>query len=91
MLTAILVALHARISGQSILTAVRPEALVNGMDPATFQGFAATGEAAIGYTVPNLLVEHAMYNPHVPPGFWRGIKHQPECHLSRMFHGRAGI
>jgi isoquinoline 1-oxidoreductase beta subunit len=68
-----LVALHARISGQSILTAVRPEALVNGMDPATFQGFAPTGEAAIGYTVPNLLVEHAMYNPHVPPGFWRGV------------------
>ena len=68
-----LVALHARISGQSILTSVRPEALVNGMDPATFQGFAATGEAAIGYTVPNLLVEHAMYNPHVPPGFWRGV------------------
>ena len=68
-----LVALHARISGQSILTSVRPEALVNGMDPATFQGFAATGEAAIGYSVPNLLVEHAMYNPHVPPGFWRGV------------------
>ena len=23
--------------------------------------------------VPNLLVEHAMRNPHVPPGFWRGV------------------
>ena len=65
--------LHVRISGQSILTALRPEALVNGMDPATFQGLNASGEAAIGYAVPNLLVEHAMRNPHVPPGFWRGV------------------
>ena len=68
-----LTTLHARISGQSILTALRPEALVNGMDPATFQGFAPSGEAAIGYTIPNLLVDHSMRNPHVPPGFWRGV------------------
>ncbi len=68
-----LIALHYRLSGQSILFALRPAALVNGMDPAAFQGVAATGEAAIGYTVPNLLVEHAMRNPHVPPGFWRGV------------------
>ena len=65
--------LHVRISGQSILTALRPEALVNGMDPATFQGLNASGEAAFGYSVPNLLIEHAMRNPHVPPGFWRGV------------------
>ena len=68
-----LTTLHARISGQSILTALRPEALQNGKDPATFQGFAASGDAAIGYTVPNILVDHAMRNPHVPPGFWRGV------------------
>jgi isoquinoline 1-oxidoreductase beta subunit len=65
--------LHVRISGQSILTSLRPEALVNGMDPATFQGLNASGEAEIAYSVPNLLVEHAMRNPHVPPGFWRGV------------------
>jgi len=65
--------LHVRLSGQSILTALRPEALVNGMDPATFQGLNASGEAAFGYSVPNLLIEHAMRNPHVPPGFWRGV------------------
>ncbi|MGY3696766.1 isoquinoline 1-oxidoreductase beta subunit [Bradyrhizobium sp. USDA 3240] len=68
-----LVALHYRLSGQSILFSVRPEALQNGMDPAAFQGVAQSGEAAIGYAVPNLLVEHAMRNPHVPPGFWRGV------------------
>ncbi|WP_139481614.1 xanthine dehydrogenase family protein molybdopterin-binding subunit [Bradyrhizobium ivorense] len=68
-----LIALHYRLSGQSILFSVRPEALQNGMDPAAFQGVAQTGEAAIGYSVPNLLVEHSMRNPHVPPGFWRGV------------------
>jgi len=68
-----LTSLHARISGQSILAALFPDRMVNGMDPATFQGFAPSGEAAIGYTVPNLLVDHSMRNPHVPPGFWRGV------------------
>lgn len=68
-----LTSLHMRVSGQSILTALRPEALVNGMDPATFQGIGPSGEAAFGYSVPNLLIDHAMRNPHVPPGFWRGV------------------
>ena len=68
-----LTALHVRLSGQSILFTVRPAALVNGMDTAAFQGLAPSGDAAIGYSVPNLLVEHSMRNPHVPPGFWRGV------------------
>ena len=69
-----LVGLHMRISGQSILSSVRPEALVKGMDPATFQGLARGGEFEYGYGgIPNLLIDHAMRNPHVPPGFWRGV------------------
>jgi isoquinoline 1-oxidoreductase subunit beta len=68
-----LTALHVRLSGQSILTALRPEAMVNGADPATFAGLAPSGEAALGYDVPDLLVDHSMRNPHVPPGFWRGV------------------
>ncbi|WP_035980657.1 molybdopterin cofactor-binding domain-containing protein [Bradyrhizobium sp. STM 3843] len=68
-----LTALHIRISGQSILFSLRPEALVNGKDPATFAGFNATGDAVIGYSVPNLLIEHSMRNPHIIPGFWRGV------------------
>ena len=66
--------LHMRISGQSIFAAVAPQNIVNGKDPIVFQGLNATGpEAAIGYTFPNFLVDHAMRNPHVPPGFWRGV------------------
>jgi isoquinoline 1-oxidoreductase beta subunit len=68
-----LTALHIRISGQSILFSLRPEGLVNGKDPATFSGLNASGEAAIGYSIPNLLIEHSMRNPHIIPGFWRGV------------------
>jgi isoquinoline 1-oxidoreductase beta subunit len=69
-----LVGLHVRISGQSILAALLPQNLRNGMDSAVFQGFAPGGpEAAYGYTVPNLLIDHAMRNPHLTPGFWRGV------------------
>jgi isoquinoline 1-oxidoreductase subunit beta len=68
-----LTALHLRISGQSILFSLRPEALVNGKDPATFAGLNASGDAMIGYSVPNLLIEHSMRNPHIIPGFWRGV------------------
>ncbi len=66
--------LHMRISGQSILAGLAPQNLQNGKDPVTFQGLNPGGaEGAFGYAVPNLLVDHAMRNPHVPPGFWRGV------------------
>ncbi len=69
-----LTALHVRISGQSILATVRPQGLQNGADPATFSGFYPGGdEAAFGYSVPNILVDHSMRNPHIYPGFWRGV------------------
>ena len=67
-------ALHMRLSGQSILATVAPKSIVNGKDPVVFQGLNPSGpEAAIGYSFPNLLIDHAMHNPHVPAGFWRGV------------------
>ena len=69
-----LTALHMRISGQSILAKVRPQALQDGRDPATFSGLNPGGaETAIGYSIPNILIDHSMRNPHVQPGFWRGV------------------
>ncbi|WP_315834310.1 xanthine dehydrogenase family protein molybdopterin-binding subunit [Bradyrhizobium prioriisuperbiae] len=68
-----LTGLHMRISGQSIIASVFPNNLQNGKDTVTFQGLNPTGEAAFGYSVPNLLIDHSMRNPHVPPGFWRGV------------------
>jgi isoquinoline 1-oxidoreductase subunit beta len=86
-----LVALHMRISGQSILAALRPEAMVNGMDPATFAGLSPKGDAAFGYGVPNLLIEHSMRNPHIIPGFWRGVNVNQnalyvECFMDELAH-----
>jgi isoquinoline 1-oxidoreductase subunit beta len=68
-----LTGLHLRLSGQSILAAVFPQNLQDGRDNATFQGLDPTGDFTLGYTVPNLTIDHAMRNTHVPPGFWRGV------------------
>ena len=86
-----LTALHMRISGQSIQFALRPEGLINGMDPSTFQGLAPKGDATFGYSVPNLLIDHSMRNPHIIPGFWRGVNvnHNAlyvECFMDEMAH-----
>jgi isoquinoline 1-oxidoreductase beta subunit len=82
--------LHMRISGQSILTFAFPGGLQNGRDPVQFQGLNPGGaEGQIGYTFPNLLVDHAMRNTHVPPHFWRGVNHNQnaiylECFLDEI-------
>jgi isoquinoline 1-oxidoreductase beta subunit len=70
-----LTGLHMRLSGQSILAAVRPAVVEKdkGRDALTFQGVFDSGEHSFGYTIPNLLIDHAMRNTHVPPGFWRGV------------------
>ena len=69
-----LTALHMRLSGQSILADVFPQNLQNGKDPLTFQGLMPSGqEHAFGYSIPNLMIDHAMRNPHIKPGFWRGV------------------
>jgi isoquinoline 1-oxidoreductase beta subunit len=68
-----IVGLHIRLSGQSILASVAPERMTNGVDQVAFQTFLPKGEHAISYSFPNLLIDHAMRNPHVPPGFWRGV------------------
>ena len=67
-------ALHMRIAGQSILASVAPQNIRDGRDPVVFQGLNPSGpEGSFGYTVPNLLIDHAMRNPNVPAGFWRGV------------------
>ncbi|MEA3194553.1 MAG: isoquinoline 1-oxidoreductase subunit beta [Betaproteobacteria bacterium] len=86
-----LTGLHMRLSGQSILASVRPEVVQaqKGRDPLSFQGVFESGEHAFSYTVPNLLIDHAMRNPHVPPGFWRGVNINQnaifiECFMDEM-------
>jgi isoquinoline 1-oxidoreductase subunit beta len=68
-----LVGLHCRLSGQSIVASVFPQLLQDGRDNFTFQGLDPSGDFEFGYSVPSLLIDHAMRNTHVPPGFWRGV------------------
>jgi isoquinoline 1-oxidoreductase beta subunit len=87
-----LTSLHMRIAGQSILAYVAPAVLKNGMDPFVFQGLNAKGdEGVFGYGIPNLLIDHAMRNPHVPPHFWRGVNNNQnaiylECFMDELAH-----
>lgn len=69
-----LVGLHLRVSGQSINAYLTPHNIVGGKDRRQLQGYwKEPGESQIGYTVPNLRVEYAMRNTHVPVGPWRGV------------------
>ncbi|MBL8384534.1 MAG: xanthine dehydrogenase family protein molybdopterin-binding subunit [Burkholderiales bacterium] len=88
--------LHMRISGQSIVAAVLPSLLINGADLLTFQGLLPVGherfgDHAISYAFDNLLIDHAMRNTHVPPGFWRGVNANQnaiymECFVDEIAH-----
>ena len=85
-------ALHMRISGQSILAGLFPQSVRDGKDPVVFQGLNdGGGEAMFGYSVPHLLIDHAMRNPHVPAGFWRGVNLNQntiyvECFIDEIAH-----
>ncbi|MEO6407343.1 MAG: molybdopterin cofactor-binding domain-containing protein [Burkholderiaceae bacterium] len=69
-----LVGLHVRVSGQSINAFLSPQTVQDGKDKRQLQGlWAEPGDAQLGYTVPNLRVEYAMRNSHVPVGPWRGV------------------
>ncbi len=69
-----LVGLHVRVSGQSINALLNQKGIVDGRDMRQLQGYYdMPGDAQLGYDVPNLLIEYAMRNTHVPVGPWRGV------------------
>ncbi|MGH8735059.1 MAG: molybdopterin cofactor-binding domain-containing protein, partial [Burkholderiales bacterium] len=69
-----LVGLHVRVSGQSINAWLSPTRIEGGRDMRQLQGYyAQPGDAQLGYTVPNMLIEYSMRNTHVPVGPWRGV------------------
>lgn len=73
-----LTGVHIRLSGQSILAGIMPQAVMGGIDSAAFQGLASpdnrrSADQSIRYKFPALKVDHAMRNPPVRPGFWRGV------------------
>jgi isoquinoline 1-oxidoreductase subunit beta len=90
-----LVGMHLRISGQSILAGLMPQAIKGGADPVQFQALSPEGDHAISYNIPNLLVDHAMRNTHITPGFWRGVNVNQnaiymECFIDELAHA-AGV
>ncbi|MBU3737674.1 MAG: xanthine dehydrogenase family protein molybdopterin-binding subunit [Rhodoferax sp.] len=84
--------MHMRIAGQSILATVSPQGIRDGLDPVVFQGLMPSGpEGHLGYTIPAILIDHAMRNPHVPAGFWRGVNLNQnaiyvECFIDELAH-----
>jgi isoquinoline 1-oxidoreductase subunit beta len=79
-----LVGLHGNVAVQSILERVRPEALVNGLDPQGVTSFADSY-----YDIPNTKAEWFHAKRHVPVGFWRSVSHSQnpmfrECFIDEV-------
>ena len=69
-----LTALNIRLSGQSINASLSPSLPVGGPKERQLQGwYQEPGDSQFGYGVPNLKIDYAMRNTHVPVGPWRGV------------------
>ena len=81
-----LVGLHVRVSGQSINATLNPGGIVGGKDRRQLQGlWEEPNDAQLGYSVPNLLIEYAMRNTHVPVGPWRGVNTNQNAYYMECF------
>ena len=82
-------ALHARLAAQSIAAYLAPQRMVNGVDMIAFQGWT---QEEFGYmAIPNLRIDDAVRNTHVPVGFWRGVNTNQntvfmECFIDELAH-----
>ena len=82
-----------RISGQSILAGIAPDRLDERARPRDLPGPQPRRrpKARLGYDIPNVLIDHAMRNPHLTPGFWRGVNNNQnaiylECFIDEVAH-----
>jgi isoquinoline 1-oxidoreductase beta subunit len=80
------VALWTRIAAPSIIATLLRLPLRDGIDP---QAVASFGD--LPFSIPNVRVEYAQRNPHVPVGFWRTVGHSQnpfvrECFLDELAH-----
>jgi isoquinoline 1-oxidoreductase subunit beta len=74
------VAWRVRLTGQSILASLRPEAIKNGLDRNFVEGM-----AEVPYEFPNALVDYAMRNTPVPVGFWRSVNNSQNAFYKESF------
>jgi isoquinoline 1-oxidoreductase beta subunit len=90
-----LTGMRIRISGQSINAFVNPASIADGKDRRQLQGlWPEPHDAQLGYEFPNLRVEYAMRNTHVPVGPWRGVNTNQngvymECFMDEVARARA--
>ena len=69
---------------------------VGGPKERQLQGwYQAPGNSQFGYGVPNLQIEYAMRNTHVPVGPWRGVNTNQnavylECFMDEVARAEAG-
>jgi isoquinoline 1-oxidoreductase beta subunit len=80
------VAYKARVAGPSILAALRPGAVQDGLDPIALQGI-----DRIPYAIPHQHVDYALHATPVPVGFWRSVNHSQnafflECFMDELAH-----
>ena len=85
-----LVGLKMRLAGQSILASVAPQRMESGVDFIAFQGLNPLDgryarEGSIAYAIPNLLIDFAMRNHHLTPGFWRGVNNNQNAFYLECF------
>ena len=83
-------ALHMRISGQSILAGVCPQSLQNGRTRSSSRGSTRAGRRRVRLHGPEPADRPRHAQPARAAGLLARRQPQPERHLPRMLHGRAG-
>lgn len=71
---------YVRQADHSIFSDIRPEAIKNGVDTIGVRTFADAP-----YAFPNIRMEYAMRNTHVPPGPWRAVAHTHNPFIRECF------
>ncbi|HYM03038.1 MAG TPA: xanthine dehydrogenase family protein molybdopterin-binding subunit [Stellaceae bacterium] len=74
------IAWQIRIAGQSIVAAVRPQQMKNGLDQSFLEGL-----AEMPYEVENRFVDYAMRNTPIPVGFWRSVNNSQNAFYKECF------
>jgi isoquinoline 1-oxidoreductase beta subunit len=80
------VAWYSRVAAPSIIATLLKLPLKEGIDPQAVASFADQP-----YSIPNVRIEYAQRNPHVPVGFWRTVGHSQnpfmrECFVDELAH-----
>jgi isoquinoline 1-oxidoreductase subunit beta len=71
---------HLRLAGPSIAHTLAPATLEHGADARMLEGL-----IDMPYAVPNILIDYAMRNTHVPVGFWRSVNHSQNAFFKESF------